>query len=184
MTTLSRTILTTLRTSLVPIFVVSILSGLVYVVGQQNLRMNANDPQIQLAEDAARKIQADEDPESLIPPTTVDISHDLAPYVILYDDAGEPLAGSGLLDNKLPSLPKGVFEFTRVHGEDRITWQPRIGVRSAAVIVRIEGAAPGFILAGRSLSEVESREDRLALIGVITWIISLFGIVILKFFTV
>jgi hypothetical protein len=37
---------------------VTMLSGLVYIAVQQNMRIGANDPQIQLAEDAARALAA------------------------------------------------------------------------------------------------------------------------------
>jgi hypothetical protein len=63
----------------------------------------------------------------------------------------------------------GVFDYTRAHGQDRITWQPRSGVRSAAIVARYGGAHPGFVLAGRSLREVEAREDRLTLMVGIAW---------------
>ncbi len=37
--------------------VITALSGFIYLVGQQNLRMSANDPQIQLSEDTANQIR-------------------------------------------------------------------------------------------------------------------------------
>ena len=39
-------------------------------------------------------------------------------------------------------------------GEDRLTWQPEPGVRSATVVVHYQGAQAGFVMAGRSLREV------------------------------
>ncbi len=47
-------------------------------------------------------------------------------------------------------------------GEDRITWQPEPGIRSAVVVVHYTGATPGYVMAGRSLREVEWRIDRLS----------------------
>ena len=61
------------------------------------------------------------------------------------------------------SLPAGVLDYVKANGEDRITFQPQPGVRIAAVIVPVSGAKPGFVLAGRSLREVENRIDQLNL---------------------
>jgi hypothetical protein len=44
---------------------------------------------------------------------------------------------------------------------DAITWQPEPGVRSAVVMVAY---AHGYVLAGRSLEQVELRESSLVLI--------------------
>jgi hypothetical protein len=80
------------------------LCGLVYLTVQQALRMDANDPQIQMAEDA------------------------------------------------VSALNGGVLDYMRQHGEERVTWQPEKGVRMATVVVRYD---KGFVLAGRSLREME-----------------------------
>jgi len=75
----------------------------------------------------------------------------------LAEDAGRPVVSSGTLDGKPPTLPRGVFVHTAKAGEDRVTWQPRPGVRQAVVVRRIEGSSGGFAVAGRSLREVENR---------------------------
>lgn len=56
---------------------------------------------------------------------------------------------------------------TNSRREDRVTWQPRDGVRIAAVVVAYSG---GTVVAGRSLREVESRaDDALAVTG-LAWL--------------
>jgi hypothetical protein len=65
------------------------------------------------------------------------------------------------------------LDYVRTHGQDRVTWQPEPGVRIAAVVVRYQGAQPGFVLAGRSLREVEVREDNAELIAGVAWIFTL-----------
>jgi len=146
----------------------TLIIGLNYVLAQQVLRMSANDPQIQMAEDAAAALSAGQSLESIVPTNKIDIAISLAPYLAVYDDAGKPLASSGLLHNQIPSLPSGVFDYVRANGENRITWQPEPGVRSAIVVTRISGARQGFVMAGRSLREVEVRENtalQLAMLG-------------------
>jgi hypothetical protein len=152
---------------------VTIMSGLIYITAQQNLRQSANDPQIQMAEDAATALNAGADTLSLISLHTVDIAQSLAPYLLMFDDAGKPIAGSGLLHGQIPTLPAGVLDAARAE-EHRVTWQPETSVRSAIVIRHIDGMHPGYVVAGRSLRETENRESQLTWMVVMAWIVSLF----------
>ena len=137
---------------------------LVYVAVQQAHRTSANDPQIQLAEDAVRALEGGASVESVLPQTRVDLERGLAPFVVVYDGQGQPLAGSGTLRGQLPSPPRGVFEFVRAHGEERVTLQPERGVRIASVVRRANASSAGYVLVGRSLREVEERESQLRLL--------------------
>ena len=140
---------------------ITMLAGTIYIAVQQAYRQGANDPQIQMAEDAATALAAGQPVNNLVPAGTVDMAQSLAPYLIVYDQNGTPLASNVLLHGAIPQIPAGVFDYTRQHGEDRISWQPEPGVRSAAVIYAVTGSSGGFVLAGRSLREVEKREDQL-----------------------
>src|SRR5450755_289791 len=131
------------------------VAGTAVVISQQMLRLSANDQQIQLAEDAAQRLNSGEDPARVVPDRKVDMAASLAPFVIVCDNSGRPLASSASLDGVLRAPPQGVFEFVQSHGEDRLTWQPRPGVRIASVVVR---TADGFVVAGRNMREIEIRE--------------------------
>jgi hypothetical protein len=148
---------------------VTLLAGLVYVTAQQVLRMNANDPQVQMAEDAASALVAGQQLAAVVPQTQVDIGRSLAPFIVVYDDAGGTLGGSGLFGGRLPELPPGVFDYARHNGSDRITWQPAANVRHAIVVVHYAGPRPGFVMAGRSLRESEYRSDQVLQIAVVAW---------------
>jgi len=137
---------------------ITLLSGLMYSVVQQVLRKYANDPQIQMAEDAADALTNGQSLATVVPAGQINIAKSLAPYLVVFDDSGKVLASSGLLHNQLPTFPAGVFEYVRLHGEDRVTWQPEPGVRSATVVVHNGGSSPGFVMAGRSLRESENRD--------------------------
>ncbi len=112
-------------------------------------------------------------PESVLPAAQVEISSSLAPFMVIlrrYRRAAgfvSPLAW----DN--PRLPSGIFDYTRQNGEDRVSWQPEPGVRIAAVVVAYGGTQPGFVLAGRSLREVENRESQVEQITGIAWLVTL-----------
>lgn len=52
----------------------TLLAGLVSVQAQQGFRSGANDPQLQLAEDAARALDAGGDPAVVVGPGSVDVA--------------------------------------------------------------------------------------------------------------
>ncbi len=163
--------------------VVTGLSGLIYGVVQQDIRQGANDPQIQMAEDAAAKLTSGQAVQSVVPAEKVDIAKSLAPYIIVFDASGKPVASSAQLGGQTPTIPSGVFDSVRRSGEDRITWQPQAGVRSAVVVTRFSGSSSGFVLAGRSLREAEERIDHIGQIVLVGWggnvLVSLLAMVIL-----
>jgi hypothetical protein len=134
----------------------TLLSGLIAVVAQQGLRTGADSPQLQLAEDAARALDAGAAPATVTGPAAVDIAGSLAPFLVVFDATGHVLATGGRLDGADPAPPAGVLEHATTGSPNRVTWQPRPGVRVATVTVRWSG---GTVLAGRSLREVERRVE-------------------------
>jgi hypothetical protein len=158
--------------------VATALSLIVYVVAQQIGRHAANDPQIQMARDAALLLEGGQTPESVLPVAHVDMSRSLAPFVIVLDDTGKVLARSATLRGAPRAVPQGVLTNVRDHGEERVTWQPEPGVRIASVIERYGGSPGGFVIAGRSLQETEERVvqfQRLILLG---WALTLAGLAV------
>jgi hypothetical protein len=143
------------------VVVVTALCGLVYVTVQQAFRHIANDPQIQMAEDAVQFLNNGVSAESVLPANQIDVALSGSPFIIIFDNAGSPLASSGLLHGKIPAILPGVFDFVRKNGEDRITWQPEPGVRLATVVINYSGDQPGFVLVARSLVETEKRVDQM-----------------------
>lgn len=147
----------------------TLVLGVAYVFVQQGYRQNANDPQVMVAHDVARGIEAGQTPDQLVSNETVDPSVSLAPFVIVFDAGAEPTVSSGRLSGAMPVPPHGVLDASRASGENRVTWQPRAGVRIAAVIVPVKGGAGGYVLAGRSLRLVEERIDTLTLSAALAW---------------
>jgi len=133
------------------------LCALVYLTVQQSLRMGANDPQIQMAEDAASSLNGGASTESVLPSSKVEIADSLAPFVIVFDSSGKLLASSATMHGTVPDYPVGIFDYVQKNGQDRVTWQPEAGVRMATVVVPYKN---GFLMAGRSLNEVEKRESQ------------------------
>ena len=157
---------------------IAVLSGLVFVAVQQDYRMSANDPQIQIAEDVAQAIVSNKaSPDSIVPPEpTVDITQSLATFVAIYSATGTPIGSSVAIDGKLPVVPSGVLDKALANGENRLTWQPKAGARFAVVVASFGGKEPGFVLVGRSLKEVENREHQLAILvavgAAVAWLLT------------
>lgn len=146
----------------IPLAVLTVLiCGTIYAGLQSDLRDSANDPQIQMATDARDALQSGASAQSLVPSTQIDIAQSLAPYLVIYDANGAPLASSATLRGQALVPPSGVFTYARTHAMDTLTWMPATGVRSAIVVVAYNG---GYVLAGRSLRQIELRETDLEIV--------------------
>jgi hypothetical protein len=86
------------------------------------------------------------------------MSKTLGAWLTITDADGKPLASSVQLGGQTPVPPLGSLEYAKANGENRISWEPSAGVRSAIVIMPYSGEKPGYVIAGRSLVEVENRE--------------------------
>ena len=145
-----------------------------HVIPMQVLRLSANDPQIALADDLVAQLERGIAPAAAVPAATIDMARSLSPFVIVYDDQGHPLASQAQLNGTVPAPPAGVFDQVRLRGAERLSWQPVLGreggVRIATVLQRVNGAHPGFVLAGRNMREVEAREQVVQKLAGMTWL--------------
>ena len=153
---------------------VTLLCGIVYGALQQDLRQSANYPQIQMAEDVAALLANGEDPALLKSTVKVDMAASLAPYFIIFDAQGKPVFSTVQLNGQVPTPPAGVLTTAEKQGQNKVTWQPRPGVRVATVVVSYKsGGRLGFVLAGRSLRGAEELTDHLGQIILLGWGVSL-----------
>jgi hypothetical protein len=168
-----------------------------YSIPQQVLRQGANDPQLELAGNVNHQIQhgwklptglqlqisrlgskGQSAPEAdLGPDAKIDMAASLSPFVMTFDEQGVVQASSAQLAGKTPTPPKGVFDYARQHGEERVTWQPQPGVRIATVIQHIPGSNGGFVLAGRNMLEIEAREEQMGIMARYLWL-AMLGVVL------
>lgn len=153
---------------------ITLLSLMIYIVAQQVYRHSADDPQIQMAEDAAVALASGIPASSIVGDNSIDMASSLSPYLIVFDETGAPVASSITLDGKTPLPPAGVLDYTKAHKQDRITWQPRPGLRHAAIMVYFNGKQSGYVLAGRSMREVENRIGKLGQGVLLGWVVTLF----------
>ena len=153
--------------------VVTIVTALIYTCVQQIYRMTANDPQIQIARDAAHQLEQNR-PVTSFTSDTVDLSKSMAVFTAYYDADQKPIASTGYLNGAMPKLPEGVLDFVKKHAENLITWQPRKDVRIAAIVKYVSSPTVSYVVAGRSLQEVEVREGNLSKMIIIAWILCFF----------
>ena len=147
--------------------------GFAYVATQQGYRNGLNDPQTQMTFDTASRLDSGAAAGSVVPTPVVDIDSSLAPFVIIYSAANQPIAWSGTLGGKPPVPPTGVLDAARTGTPNKVTWQPRPQVRIASVSV---AAADGLVvLAGRNMRDVESRVSELGKLAALAWLTALLG---------
>jgi hypothetical protein len=145
-----------------------IVAGTIYAAVQQNYRSNANDPQIQIAQDISGQLNAGLTQASqLVTAGTAktDLKTGLDNFLIVFDSTGKLVVSSAQLDGKVPDMPSGIFSATTASGQDIFTWQPASGVRLATVVMPFTSAGQkGFVAVGRSLKLVEQRIDQLGVV--------------------
>jgi hypothetical protein len=151
--------------------ILTVVFLLIYAAVQQTYRSPANDPQIQIGEDICQQLKEGKIFDKGLPADTLDIAKSLGVFITLYDANQRAIKSSGFLDGHPPQPPPGVFDFARNHGENRVSWQPRPGLRMALVVIALQSPKFGFVAVGRSLREVELRESNLVHMVVICWIL-------------
>jgi len=156
------------------VVVITVVYGTIYLSVQQTLRQGANDPQIQLAEDGAASLSGNNSTMVFTAASKVNIATSLAPFMMIFDANKQLVTSSAILDGSNPVLPPGVLMNTTSTHENRLTWQPRGGVRIAAVVVKYNN---GYVLAGRSLREVEKRETSALYLVILGWLVTVLFII-------
>ena len=97
-----------------------------------------NDPQIAMATDLAALLNRYGVTDGLRQGAllqsggVVDMARSLSPFLIVYNDQGQPLGSNAQLDGQTPTPPAGVFDYVRQHGEERVSWQPILGSQWSA----------------------------------------------------
>lgn len=158
-------------------FIIVFFCGLIILTVQSTLRLSANDPQVQISESSANMLAEGVDITPYLPEQSSDISKSLATFIIVYNDAQEATISSAVLDGETPELPKGVLDFAMENGQNRVTWEPKAGIRIASVITKYDG---GYVLAGRSLREVEYRKNMISIkvieAGIVALLVTFLGV--------
>ncbi len=168
------------RTALVawlPVAVVAtVLAATSYVTTQQLTRSSVDDAPRAMAQRAADTLSRGGKPAGVTPGPPADLATDLGPFLMVFGPAGAVRASTARLDGAMPVVPPGVLAQARQHGIDRITWQPRPGVREAVIAMPWHSATTaGVVVAGASLAPAEARVSQLALLVFAGWLVAMVG---------
>ena len=154
--------------SLLPVaLAATVLFLTIYFVMEQNYRSNANDPQIQMAQDEANNLNTTQG-TGFSYGQNVDLSKTLATFNVIYDNNGKLITPT-VANGASATLPSGVASYAKKHGEDIFTWNIN-NTRIAAVVEKFDR---GYVLVGRSLKEIDKRIGQMAGLVFIFWLISL-----------
>ncbi len=153
------------------VILATVLLGTVHLSVKQVYRSNANDPQVEVVEQVSGIIKQDIPLDAIIGQSEqIDLATNLGLFVMIFDKDKKMVGSSMTLDGQVPTPPDSAFEGAKQPEGNRFTWQPKDDVRVAAVFKAVDDK--GYVLAGRSLKEVESREIELTRVVVIGWVIS------------
>jgi voltage-gated potassium channel Kch len=145
----------------------TLILGASYTMAQQSTRLAVNDLPIVTSETTAKQLATGSTAQAVVPAMKTDLRTEHSVFTIVTDQSQKVLASSATLDDKTPLPPKGVFDYTAIHGSDTFTWQPVSGVRLATHVVTYNG---GFIITGQSLHFAENRIDTFGLLALAAWV--------------
>lgn len=149
---------------------ITLLSVMVYGVAQQTIRLSTNMEPAQIANDVASILSQGVDPSMLIGGEKTEITKQLAAYVIVYGTDGKVLASSAVFNGQDPVMPAGILAMAKSKGEDRVTWQPKAGIRQALVAVSYNN---GVVVSGKSLKEPEKLINTIGVDVLIGWFVTM-----------
>lgn len=149
------------------LFLVTFTCALTYLVAQQSLRLGADEQPAELAANIAVKLDRGESIQTAFPDSKIDIAQSMTSFLMVYDNNKKLLSSTAMIGGNEPAYPQGVLEHTSEKGDNRVTWQPRAGLRFATVTVK---TGSGYIVAGRSLHETERLIESIGKIVLLAWI--------------
>ncbi len=145
------------RHYLLSAIILTAIFSTMYVLVQQQGRMQANDTPTLLATQVAKQLDAGLGLSSVNMGAT-DLANNPVPFVIIYDKQGKAVGGSGYLDKKLAVAPKSMLQHAKTNRNNIVTWQPKTGVRIASVTI---AAKDYYVLGGQSLKPTEDHATQL-----------------------
>jgi hypothetical protein len=150
---------------------VSVLFVTIYCSAHTVFRQQANDPQIEVTEQVAGIVRQGIPLNAIISNAEqIDLASSKALFVMIFDKERTLVGSSAQLNGAAPSVPSEVFDQANEKGEYRFDFEPTENLKFAGVMKKIDDSA--YVLAGRSLSEMEVRVATLKQPLWIGWVIA------------
>jgi hypothetical protein len=145
--------------------IITVVFATMYLTLQQIGRQAVNIGPAAAA--AAQVQQIDLDPSTR---PRLELTKDSGTFVVVYGDDNKAIFTTVTLHGTVPNLPVGVLDTTRAAGTEAVTWQPKPSLRMAVVT---REAAGKVVVAGQSLTPVESSDKRTQLVLTAGWLTSI-----------
>ncbi len=148
----------------------TLIIGSSYAMVQQSTRLSVDDLPLATAQTVQTELDKGATPSDVVSNQLINLRKNSNVFVIVADSSQHVLASSANLDGQTPLPPSGTFAYTAAHGTDHFTWQPASGVRLATRMLTY-GQDPnsGFVIAGQSLAQAESRIQIYTALAVAAW---------------
>lgn len=168
-------VLNTYRTIVIFVLLATILTiifGAIYGTGYLVLRGDSNDPQIEVTRQVEDIIDQGVPLDAIVnSEEAIDLSESMSLFVSIFDKDSKLVSSTVKVDGESPTPNWDAFAKARETGEHRFDWEPKEGLRAAAVMKSV--GENGFVLAGKSLNETDKRLETLALCTSIGWAVSI-----------
>ncbi len=169
----------TVATFIVLTVLITLIFGSIYCVTHQIYRANANDPQVEVTNQVADVINQNVPLDAIVSEAEqIDMAQSLSLFVMIFDKDKKLIGSSAVIDGQTPTPSDQAFEVAKSSGDKRFTWEPKTGVKVAAVLKMV--GDKGYVLAGRSLKEVETRQAGLIKTLAIGWAASVLSVAVLS----
>ncbi|HMQ02101.1 MAG TPA: hypothetical protein PKD79_03470 [Candidatus Doudnabacteria bacterium] len=152
--------------------VISVLFVSICYSARTVMRQAANDPQIEVTDQVTNIVRQGVPIDAIVSGAEqIDMASSKALFVMIFDNNRTLVGSSAQLEGEAPTAPSEAFDKAGTQADYRFDWEPRPGVKVAAIMKQIDDDA--YVLAGRSLAEFETRTQTLKAPLWIGWAISM-----------
>jgi hypothetical protein len=153
-----------------------------YIVEQQWIRQSFNDYQMEAATDVARSLHTGANPSFIIPnkslvPTDVLVSR--SAWIVVLDATGSMVDTTANMNGQPVRIPDGILSYAKANGTDVVTWQPNAMTRVALVVI-YEPTSKSYVVAGKSMIDIEKHIAQLGVLVSIGSIITILGVCVVN----
>lgn len=153
------------------VVIISIVFVTICYTARGVMRQSANDPQVEVTDQVASIIRQGAPLDQIISAAEqVDLGDSQALFVMIFDKDKKLVGTSATLNGQPISIPDEAFDRAKAGSDYRFTREPQQGSRFALVVKAVDDS--GYVVAGRSLAEMEKRATNLYQPLWIGWVLS------------
>lgn len=153
--------------------VITLIYCALYIVLLQQYRQGLDDPQVQVSQDIALRLEKGGEARQYIPPQEHDLERSYATFVALYSDQQSLIGSSGAIEGVVLAPSHEVFALVKDKGVHRFSWEPKKHVRIAAVMRYVSATTSTYVLVGRNMREGEGRMRAMGILVLSFWLITM-----------